>query len=171
MKKWINEEIENILQIDPAARNKLTVYWLYPSIKALRYYRLAHKHYEKQNFFFARYLSQRARRLTGIEIHPGAKIGKRCFFDHGMGIVIGETAVIGNDVLIYHNVTLGSNGKENEKGQKRHPTIGNNVMIGTGAKILGNITIGNNVKIGANAVVTKDVPDNTTVIGAKATML
>lgn len=169
MKKWLKEEIDFILEKDPAARNRLSVYWLYPSIKVLRYHRIAHKLYQRKHYFLARWLSQRARKITGIEIHPGAQIGKRCFFDHGMGIVIGETAVIGNDVVIYHGVTLGSSGKTTETS-KRHPTVGDNVMIGAGAKLLGNIIIGNNAKIGANAVVTKNIPDGATVIGGKATV-
>jgi len=128
----------------------------------LIYNRIAHFFYEKNLFFIARFISQFARSITGIEIHPGARIGRRFFIDHGMGVVIGETAVIGDDVLLYQGVTLGGTGLE--KG-KRHPTIGNNVVIGAGAKVLGNITIGDNAYIGANAVVIKDVPANSTVVG------
>jgi serine O-acetyltransferase len=147
---------------DPAAKSFIEVLLLYQGLHALVAYRLGHALYKMRLFFFARWLSQMARWMTGIEIHPGAKIGKRFFIDHGMGVVIGETSIIGDDVLLYQGVTLGGTGLE--KG-KRHPTIGNNVVIGTGAKILGNITIGDNSYIGANAVVIKDVPPNSTVVG------
>ena len=147
---------------DPAAKSFLEIVLLYQSLHALVAYRVAHFLYGMRLFFCARLISQMARFLTGIEIHPGAKIGKRFFVDHGMGVVIGETAVIGDGVLLYQGVTLGGTGLE--KG-KRHPTIGNNVVIGTGAKVLGNITIGDNSYIGANAVVIKDVPVNSTVVG------
>ncbi len=126
------------------------------------WYKISHYFYLKKYYFLARYICERSKRKTGIEIHPGARIGKGLFIDHGVGVVIGETAVIGDNVTLFHGVTLGGTGKE--KG-KRHPTIGNNVFIGSGAKILGNINIGNNVKIGANAVVLKDIPDNTTAVG------
>lgn len=147
---------------DPAAKSFLEIIFLYQGLHALVSHRVAHFFYNLHLFFVARLLSQISRWLTGIEIHPGAKIGKRFFIDHGMGVVIGETAVIGDDVLLYQGVTLGGTGLE--KG-KRHPTIGNNVVIGTGAKVLGNITIGDNSYVGANAVVIKDVPPNSTVVG------
>ncbi len=156
------EEIKTAQKKDPAARSFLEVLLLYQSLYALVSHRIAHFFYKLHLFFFARLLSQISRFMTGIEIHPGAKIGKRFFIDHGIGVVIGETAVIGDDVLLYQGVTLGGTGLE--KG-KRHPTIGNNVVIGTGAKVLGNITIGDNSYIGANAVVIKDVPPNSTVVG------
>jgi serine O-acetyltransferase len=135
---------------------------LYQGLHALVAHRVAHLFYGLRLFVLARFISQISRFFTGIEIHPGAKIGKRFFIDHGMGVVIGETAIVGDDVLLYQGVTLGGTGLE--KG-KRHPSIGNNVVIGTGAKVLGNITVGDNSYIGANAVVIKDVPDNSTVVG------
>lgn len=147
---------------DPAAKSFLEVILLYPGLHALICYRIAHALYKMHLFFLARFLSQTARFFTGIEIHPGAKIGKRFFIDHGLGVVIGETAVVGDDVLLYQGTTLGGTGIV--KG-KRHPTVGNNVVIGAGAKVLGNIVIGNNSYIGANAVVVKDVPPNSTVVG------
>ena len=147
---------------DPAARNILEVIILYPGFHILIYHRIAHFLYNHKIFFLARLISQIGRFFTGIEIHPGAKIGKRLFIDHGMGIVIGETAEVGNDCTIYHQVTLGGTGKDKNK---RHPTVGNNVMIGAGSKILGPIYIGNNVKIGAGAIVLKNVEDNVTVVG------
>lgn len=162
--RYIKEQIKLIRKRDPAIKTNFEAI-LYPSFKALLYYRMSHYFYLKKHFFIARYLCERAKRKTGIEIHPGAKIGKNLFIDHGMGVVIGETAIIGDNVLIYHGVTLG--GVKTVSG-KRHPTIGNNVVIGSGAKVLGNIFIGNNVKIGANAVVLKDVSDNTTVVGVPA---
>jgi len=146
---------------DPAIHTIWEVF-LYPSFRALFWYRITHALFIRKHYFWARFFSERAKRKTGIEIHPGAQIGENLFIDHGMGVVIGETTIIGDNVLLYHGVTLGGTGKE--KG-KRHPTIGNNVMIGAGAKVLGNITIGDNVKIGANAVVLKDVEKNTTIIG------
>ena len=147
---------------DPAAKSFLEVILLYPGLHALVYYRIAHVLYKMRLFFLARLLSQVARFFTGIEIHPGAKIGKRFFIDHGLGVVIGETAIVGDDVLLYQGSTLGGTGIV--KG-KRHPTIGSNVVIGAGAKVLGNIVIGDNSYIGANAVVVKDVPPNSTVVG------
>ncbi|MFH1199002.1 MAG: serine O-acetyltransferase EpsC [Candidatus Omnitrophota bacterium] len=156
------EDIIAARKKDPAAKSFLEVLLLYPGMHALMWYRFAHIFYKMHFYFFARLLSQAARFCTGIEIHPGAKIGKRFFIDHGMGVVIGETAIIGDDVLLYQEVTLGGTGLE--KG-KRHPTIGNNVVIGGGAKVLGNIMIGDNSYIGANAVVNKDVPANSTVVG------
>jgi len=163
--KNLNHDLERVLQNDPAARSKLEVFLLYPCIHALFSYRIAHFLYRHKVFFLARFISQIARFFTGIEIHPGATIGKGLFIDHGMGVVIGETAEIGDDVLLYHGVTLGGTGKD--KG-KRHPTVGSNVVIGTGAKVLGPINIGNNVKIGANSVVLRDVPEGSTAVGIPA---
>ncbi|MDO4534390.1 MAG: serine O-acetyltransferase EpsC [Clostridium perfringens] len=165
MFKNLKYDIQNVLKNDPAARSALEVFLLYPSIHALMNHRIAHKLYKRKHFFLARLLSQISRFFTGIEIHPGATIGKGLFIDHGMGVVIGETAEIGDDVLIYHGVTLGGTGKDIGK---RHPTIGNNVIIGCGAKVLGPILIGNNVKIGANSVVLRDVPDESTTVGIPA---
>jgi serine O-acetyltransferase len=147
---------------DPAAKSFLEILFLYQGLHALVGYRIAHFFYKIHLYFLARLLSQLIRFATGIEIHPGATIGKGLFIDHGMGVVIGETTIIGDNVLLYQGVTLGGTGLE--KG-KRHPTVGNNVVIGTGAKVLGNITIGDNSYIGANAVVIKDVPANSTVVG------
>lgn len=158
-------DLGKVMENDPAARNKLEVLLLYPSVHALINHRIAHFFYKHKFFFIARLISQISRFITGIEIHPGAKIGRGLVIDHGMGVVIGETAEVGDDVLIYHGVTLGGTGKH--KG-KRHPTVGNNVMIGSGAKVLGPITIGDNVKIGSNAVVLKDVPKNATAVGIPA---
>jgi len=147
---------------DPAARSTLQILLLYPGVKAVRSHRKAHWCYKHGLFFLARMISQISRRRTGIEIHPGATIGKRLVIDHGMGIVIGETAEIGDDCLIYHGVTLGGTGKD---VGKRHPTVGNNVVIGSGAKVLGPFSIGDNAKIGAGSVVLKEVPANCTVVG------
>ena len=147
---------------DPAAKSFIEILLLYQGLHALVSHRVAHFLYGIRFYFFARFISQVTRFTTGIEIHPGAKIGKRFFIDHGMGVVIGETAVVGDNVLIYQGVTLGGTGLV--KG-KRHPTIGNNVVIGGGAKVLGNITVGDNSYIGSNAVVIKDVPANSTVVG------
>lgn len=155
-------DAKNISDKDPASRNILYVILLYPGFHALLFYRIAHFFSDIKLKFIARLISQLARFLTGIEIHPGAIIGKRLFIDHGMGIVIGETTTIGNNCTIYHGVTLGGTGKDK---YKRHPDLGNNVIVGCGAKVLGPIKIGNNVKIGANAVVLKEVPDNSTVVG------
>jgi len=155
-------EIRCAQKKDPAATGFVEVLLLYPGLHAIVAHRVAHFFYAMGLFFFARLISQAGRAMTGIEIHPGAKIGKCLFIDHGMGVVIGETAVIGDNVLLYQGVTLGGTGLQ--KG-KRHPTIGNNVVVGGGAKILGNITVGDNSYIGANAVVIKDVPPNSTVIG------
>ena len=159
---FLREEISAVFQRDPAARSIWEVILCYPGFHALITYRLAHWFYQHRLFLLARIISQLARFFTGIEIHPGAKIGKGLFIDHGMGVVIGETTEIGDDVTIYQGVTLGGTGKE--KG-KRHPTVGNNVIIATGAKVLGSITIGDNAKIGAGAVVIKPVPPNSTVVG------
>lgn len=155
-------DAKNIKGKDPAAKNILEVIILYQGFHILIYHRIAHFLYRKKLYFLARLISQIGRFFTGIEIHPGAKIGKRLFIDHGMGIVIGETAEIGDDCTIYHGVTLGGTGKDKHK---RHPTVGNNVMIGAGAKIIGAITIGDNVKIGAGAVVLKNIETGTTAVG------
>lgn len=161
-------DIDNILKNDPAAKSRVEVLLLYPSIHAVISHRIANMFFRHKRFIIARTISQIARFLTGIEIHPGAKIGKGLFIDHGMGVVIGETAEIGDNVTIYHGVTLGGTGKE--KG-KRHPTVGNNVVIGSGAKILGPITIGDDAKIGANAVVLEDVPSRATAVGIPAKII
>jgi serine O-acetyltransferase len=163
--KLLNYDIKNAMKNDPAARNSLEVFLLYPFIHALIHYRIAHFFYKKRMFFIARLISQVSRFLTGIEIHPGSKIGKGLFIDHGMGVVIGETAEIGDNVTLYHGVTLGGTGKETGK---RHPTLGNNVFVGSGAKLLGPIVIGDRVKIGANAVVLKDIPSDCTAVGIPA---
>ena len=157
----IYEDAKNIMKKDPAAKNIIEVIILYQGFHILIFHRLAHFLYRHKLLFLARLVSQIGRFFTGIEIHPGAKIGKRLFIDHGMGIVIGETATIGNDCTIYHNATLGGTGKDKNK---RHPDIGNNVMVGAGAKVLGPIRIGNDVKIGANSIVLTDIPDNVTVV-------
>ncbi len=159
--KYIKEQIKVIREHDPAIHSDWEVL-LYPSFWAVYYYRKAHEEYLKGHYFRARRISQKAARKTGIEIHPGAQIGKNFFIDHGTGVIIGETTEIGDNVLLYQGVTLGGTGKE--KG-KRHPTIGNNVMISAGAKVLGSFKIGNNVKIGAGSVVLESVPDNCTVVG------
>jgi serine O-acetyltransferase len=156
------EEVRTAQKKDPAARSVWEIILLYQGLHALIHYRVSHFFYERKLFFAARLISQYSRFFTGIEIHPGAAIGKDFFIDHGMGVVIGETSIIGDGVLLYQGVTLGGTGLE--KG-KRHPTIGSNVVIGAGAKVLGNITIGDNSYIGANAVVIKDVPQNSTVVG------
>jgi len=155
-------EIKAVKERDPAAKSALEVLLLYPGLHALMVYRVSHKLWQWKIPLVPRWLSQSIRFLTGIEIHPGATIGKNFFIDHGMGVVVGETSIIGDNVLLYQGVTLGGTGKETGK---RHPTIGNNVVVGAGAKILGNITIGDNSYIGANAVVIKDVPPNSTVVG------
>lgn len=152
----------SIKRRDPAARNSLEILLLYPGVHALIWYRVSRFFWKIKFKFTARLIMNVTRASTGIEIHPAARIGKRLFIDHGMGVVIGETSVIGDDCTIYQGVTLGGTGKERNK---RHPTLGNNVVVGAGAKVLGNITVGNNVKIGANSVVLKDVPDNCTVVG------
>lgn len=158
---YIKEELQVIKERDPAIKSNMEIL-LYPSFKVMIRYRLAHKLYLKKHYFLARWISQRAARKTGIEIHPGAKIGKGLFIDHGSGVIIGETAVIGNNVTLYQGVTLGGTGKE--KG-KRHPTLEDNVMVSAGAKILGSFTIGENAKIGAGSVVLEEVPPNCTVVG------
>jgi len=156
------DEIKTIKDRDPAAKSALEVLFLYPGLHALVAYRVSHQLWQSKIPMVPRWLSQIARFLTGIEIHPGAQIGKSFFIDHGMGVVIGETAIVGDNVLLYQGVTLGGTGKETGK---RHPTLGNNVVVGAGAKILGNIAIGDNSYIGANAVVIKNVPANSTVVG------
>lgn len=165
----IKKDLEYIMRNDPAARNKLEVFLLYPSIHAMIMYRISNLLYKKNCFFISRLISQISRHITGIEIHPGATIGNSILIDHGMGVVIGETTVIGDRVTIYQGVTLGATG--NEKEWKRHPNIANDVIIGSGAKILGPINIGNNVKVGANSVVLKDVPDNCTAVGIPAKII
>lgn len=162
MFKKIRDDVNAVLERDPAARNFWEVFFLYSGVKAVRYYRIAHWFYKRKHYFIARFLSQRARKITGIEIHPGAEIGRGVFIDHGMGVVIGETTVIGDNCTIYQGVTLGGTGKD--KG-KRHPTIGNNVVIGCGAKVLGPFRVGDNSKIAANAVVLSEIPDDCTVVG------
>ena len=158
---YIKEEIQVIRERDPAIKSNLEVF-LYPSFRVILRYRLAHKLYLKGHYFWARWISQRAARKTGIEIHPGATIGRGLFIDHGSGVIIGETTVIGDNVTLYQGVTLGGTGKE--KG-KRHPTLEDNVMVSAGAKILGSFTIGENSKIGAGSVVLEEVPPNCTVVG------
>lgn len=159
--KNIKDEIAIIKERDPAIHSSMEVF-LYPSFKVMIHYRLAHKLYKKKHYFWARLISQRAARKTGIEIHPGATIGKGFFIDHGNGVIIGETTVIGDNVTLYQGVTLGGTGKEQGK---RHPTIEDNVMISAGAKVLGSFTIGANSKIGAGSVVLEEVPPNSTVVG------
>ncbi len=158
----LRRDIDAVLARDPAAHSRAEVLLCYPGIKALIRHRIAHKAYLKGHFLLARLISQRARKKTGIEIHPGATIGNGLFIDHGSGVVIGETAVVGDDVTLYQGVTLGGTGKDTGK---RHPTVGSHVTIGAGAKILGPITLGDHVKVGAGAIVLKDVPDHCTVVG------
>ena len=161
----LREDIATVRDRDPAARSFLEIFFLYPGLKAIRMYRRAKWFYNRKFFFIARAISQRAARKTGIEIHPGATIGRRLFIDHGTGVVIGETTEIGDDVTIYQGVTLGGTGKDHGK---RHPTIGNNVMIGAGAKVLGPFKVGDNSRIAAGAVVLNEVPDNSTAVGVPA---
>jgi len=162
MFKMLKEDIEVVFDQDPAARSYLEVILTYSGLHAIWAHRIAHALYKRKFFFIARLISQISRFFTGVEIHPGAKIGRRFFIDHGMGVVIGETCEIGDNVTVYQGVTLGGTGKE--KG-KRHPTIKDNALIATGAKVLGSITIGENSKVGAGSVVLHDVPDNSTVVG------
>jgi serine O-acetyltransferase len=162
MFKTIREQLDTIFREDPAAKSILEIILCYPGFHAILLHRLSHKLYRAGIPILPRFLSQISRFLTGIEIHPGATIGRRFFIDHGMGVVIGETAEIGDDCLLYQGVTLGGTGKE--KG-KRHPTLGNHVVVGTGAKVLGSITVGDHVRIGAGSVVLKPVPDHSTVVG------
>ena len=159
--KFIKEEMQVIREREPAMHSNMEVF-LYPSFKAIIYYRIAHKLYEGKHYFWARWVSQKGARKTGIEIHPGARIGKGLFIDHGNGVIIGETAIVGDNVTLYQGVTLGGTGKEHGK---RHPTLCNNVMVSAGAKVLGSFTIGENSKIGAGSVVLEEVPPNSTVVG------
>ena len=161
----IKEDIRAVKERDPAARSSIEIFFLYPGVKAIRMYRRAHWFYKHNMMFWARLISQRAARKTGIEIHPGAVIGQRLVIDHGHGVVIGETTEIGDDVLIYQGVTLGGTGKD---VGKRHPTIGNNVMICSGAKVLGPFKVGDNSRVAAGAVVLEEVPPNCTVVGVPA---
>jgi serine O-acetyltransferase len=158
----IREDVANVLEHDPAAKSRLEIYLCYAGLHAVWFYRVNHWLWKHGFFLLARWLSQVARLLTGIEIHPGAEIGRRLFIDHGLGVVIGETAVVGDDVLLYQGVTLGGTGKERGK---RHPTLLDHVVVGGGAKILGNIVVGRNCRIGAGSVVLRDVPDDSTVVG------
>ncbi len=158
---YVKQEMQIIKERDPAIKTPLEVF-LYPSFRAIIRFRIAHKLYERKHYFLARWFSQRTVRKTGIEIHPGATIGKGLFIDHGHGVVIGETSIVGDNVTLYQGVTLGGTGKESGK---RHPTIGNNVMISAGAKVLGSFTIGENSKIGAGSVVLSEIPSNSTVVG------
>lgn len=169
MFKIIINEAKNILQKDPACKSLFTAMFFYPSTKAMVYHRIASKLYKKKRFTLSWIISQRGRIITGIEIHPGAKIGEQLFIDHGMGVVIGETAEVGNNVIMYHGVTLGGIG--GGKDVKRHPTIEDDVIIGAGAKILGPITIGKGAKIGANSVVLEDIPPYATAVGAPARII
>jgi serine O-acetyltransferase len=161
----LKEELDSIMDRDPAARSRCEVYFLYSGFKAVRSYRRAHWFYEHGHKFIARYISQRARHKTGIEIHPGAKIGRGLFIDHGMGVVIGETSEIGDNCTLYQGVTLGGTGKDHGK---RHPTLGNNVLVGSGAKILGPFRVGDNARVAAGAVVLNEVPANATAVGVPA---
>lgn len=165
MFKTIREDIKAVLERDPAARNGFEVYFLYSGFKAVRSHRKANWFYRHNFKFIARWISQRSRHKTGIEIHPGATIGKGLFIDHGMGVVIGETTVIGDNCTIYQNVTLGGTGKDTGK---RHPTLGNNVLVGSGAKVLGPFKVGDNARIAAGAVVLSEVPANATAVGVPA---
>jgi len=165
MLKDIRYDIQSILERDPAARSAAEVFFLYPGFRAVFWHRIAHFFYNHKLFFIARYISQRTRHKTGIEIHPGAKIGKGLFIDHGMGVVIGETAELGDNCTLYQGVTLGGTGKD---VGKRHPTLGNNVLVGAGAKILGPFKVGDNSKIAAGAVVLEEIPPNSTAVGVPA---
>src|SRR5208282_5380347 len=158
----IREDVATVLERDPATKSRLEVYLCYSGLHAVWFYRINHWLWQRGFLLLARWLSQVARFLTGIEIHPGAEIGRRLFIDHGLGVVIGETAVVGDDVTLYQGVTLGGTGKERGK---RHPTLLDQVVVGGGAKILGNITVGRNCRIGAGSVVLRDVPDDSTVVG------
>jgi len=158
----IREDMANVLEHDPAAKSRLEVFLCYSGLHAVWWYRINHWLWNHRLLLFARFFSQLARLLTGIEIHPGAKIGRRLFIDHGMGVVIGETTIVGDDVTLYQGVTLGGTGKEHGK---RHPTIEDGVVVGGGAKILGNIVVGKNCRIGAGSVVLRNVPENSTVVG------
>ena len=166
MFKHTKADINFILENDPAARSKIEVFLLYPSVHALLMYRISHFFHNKKRFLFARLISQFSRFLTGIEIHPGAEIGMGTLIDHGSGVVIGETSIIGDRVTIYQGATIGATG--NEKEFKRHPTLGNDIIVGSGAKILGPVNIGDNCKIGANSVVLRDMPASSTAVGVPA---
>src|SRR3954447_16668654 len=158
----IREDISNVMEHDPAAKSRFEVFLCYSGLHAVWSYRINHWFWNRRFFLIGRFFSQFARWLTGIEIHPGAKIGRRLFIDHGMGVVIGETSIVGDDVTLYQGVTLGGTGKEHGK---RHPTLEDNVVVGGGAKILGNIIVGKNCRIGAGSVVLRNVPENSTVLG------
>ena len=168
----MNTYLESIIKRDPAARDKLSIILTYPGVKAVFFHHLAHKIWNFKFYLIARMISQFSRFLTGIEIHPGAKIGKNLFIDHGMGVVIGESSEIGNDVTLYHGVTLGgispSENSDDQRNSKRHPTLLDNVIVGSSAQILGPITVGECARIGANTVVLKDVPANATMVGNPA---
>ena len=168
----MNDFLESIKSRDPAAKSVLSIILTYPGVKAVFFHKFAHLFYVAGFDLIARIISQTIRFFTGIEIHPGAKIGKNLFIDHGMGVVIGETSEIGNNVTIYHAVTLGGSSpsidSERQRHEKRHPTIGNDVVIGSGAQVIGPINVGNGARIAANAVVVKDVPENATMVGIPA---
>ena len=168
----MNDYLNSIIKRDPAARDKISIILTYPGVKAVFFHYIANKLWNLKFHLFARMISQFSRFLTGIEIHPGAKIGKNLFIDHGMGVVIGESSDIGNDVTLYHGVTLGgispSENSDTQRNVKRHPTLEDNVIVGSSAQILGPITIGKSARIGANAVVLKDVPNNATMVGNPA---
>ena len=168
----MNDYLESIKKRDPAAKSILSIILTYPGVKAVFFHQISNFFYKAGFDLIARIISQTIRFFTGIEIHPGAKIGKNLFIDHGMGVVIGETSEIGDNVTIYHNVTLGGSSpsidSERQRHEKRHPTIGNDVVIGSGAQIIGPIKVGNNSRIAANAVVVKDVPENATMVGIPA---
>ena len=168
----MNDYLESIKKRDPAAKSILSIILTYPGVKAVFFHQISNFFYKAGFDLIARIISQTIRFFTGIEIHPGAKIGKNLFIDHGMGVVIGETSEIGDNVTIYHNVTLGGSSpsidSERQRYEKRHPTIGNDVVIGSGAQIIGPIKVGNNARIAANAVVVKDVPENATMVGIPA---
>lgn len=169
MFEQLREDIASVLARDPAARSKWEVLTCYPGIHALLWHRLAHRCWQRERYWLARWISQGARWLTGIEIHPGAKIGRRVFIDHGMGVVIGETAEVGDDCTLYHGVTLG--GTSLYRGAKRHPTLGCGVVVGAGAKVLGGFSVGDGAKIGSNAVVVKPVPAGATAVGNPARII
>jgi serine O-acetyltransferase len=168
----MNDYLESIKKRDPAAKSIVSIILTYPGVKAVFFHQISNFFYKAGFDLIARIISQTIRFFTGIEIHPGAKIGKNLFIDHGMGVVVGETSEIGDNVTIYHNVTLGGSSpsidSERQRHEKRHPTIGNDVVIGSGAQIIGPIKVGNNARIAANAVVVKDVPENATMVGIPA---